>query len=52
MLGALTYLVFPRDINVPDARELVQTDSYFIKFVDHNGYICIRTNHPQEDNCN
>jgi hypothetical protein len=52
MFGSITYLIFPRDISIPDARELAENKTHFIKFVDVNGYICIKTNHPKEDNCN
>ena len=52
MFGAITYLVFPRDVNVPDAREFVETGTHFVKVTDDKGYICLRSNHPKEDNCN
>lgn len=51
VLGAILYFVFPRDINVADARELIQTNAHFIGISDHNGYICLESNHPEADNC-
>ena len=52
ILGCLCYFYFPKDINVPDARELVETGTHFTKITDTKGYVCIHTTLPKYDNCN
>lgn len=47
LLGVLLYGLFPRDVNIPGAH----FDSYIVRITDNNGYVCIHTNYPREDNC-